>query len=92
VKFLLGITGLVVSVVLAGGAATALAGQPTACVVPRLYTLTLAAAQARLVAAGCRLGGIAFERPRTRTPRITAQVPAPGAMLPRPSRVSLLVS
>jgi beta-lactam-binding protein with PASTA domain len=92
VKFVLVITGLVVSAMLAGGAPTALAGSPTACVVPRLYALTLAAAEARLPAAGCGLGGITLERPRTRNARITDQVPAPGAMLPRRARVSLLVS
>jgi beta-lactam-binding protein with PASTA domain len=72
--------------------ATAQTQTPSGCAVPRLYALTLPAAEARLTAAGCRLGGIAFERPRARVARITGQVPAPGAMLPRRARVSLLVS
>ena len=74
------------------GAQRATAQTPSGCIVPRLYALTLPAAEARLTAAGCRLGGIAFERPRARVARITGQVPAPGAMLPRRARVLLLVS
>jgi hypothetical protein len=91
VKFLIGIAAVAASVVLCVGATTALAGSQ-ACVVPRLYALRPAAAEARLAAAGCSFGRMAFERPHANHPRVTDQVPAPGAVLPRHARVSLLVS
>jgi hypothetical protein len=77
---------------LGGGTGAAAAQAPAACVVPRLYALAPAAAEARLTASGCRLGAIAYERPRSRVARVTGQVPAPGAVLARRARVALLVS
>jgi len=92
VKLVLAIAGVAASAVVGGGADTAVARAPSRCVVPRLFALTPAAAEARLTAAGCSLGGIAFQRPHTRPARVTGQVPAPGAMLPWHTRVSLIVS
>jgi beta-lactam-binding protein with PASTA domain len=63
----------------AGAAATQ---APGACIVPRLAGATIPAAKVRLAAAGCRLGGIAFQQPRTRIAHVVTQVPAPGAVLP----------
>jgi beta-lactam-binding protein with PASTA domain len=77
---------------LGGAARTAAAHAPSGCVVPRLYALTLPAAKARLTNAGCSLGAVALERPHARVARVTGQVPAPGAVLPRQARISLLVS
>ena len=92
VKLLLLIAVVAASAAVGGGARTAAARVPSGCVVPRLFALTLPAAKARLTAAGCSLGSIAFERPRARVARVTDQVPAPGAVLRRKTRVSLLVS
>lgn len=92
VKFVLGIAAVAASVVLGVGATIALAASQSACVVPRLYALRPAAAEARLAAAGCSLDRMAFERPHANHPRVTDQVPAPGALLPRHARVALLVS
>ena len=92
VKFLVGIAAVAASVVLGVGATLALAAPQAACVVPRLYALRPAAAEARLAAAGCSFGRMAFERPHASHRRVTDQVPAPGAVLPRHARVSLLVS
>jgi beta-lactam-binding protein with PASTA domain len=71
---------------------TAPAQTAGACVVPKLFTLTQAVAGSRLAAAGCRVGPVTFERPRGHRPRVVGQVPAPGAVLPRGTRVSLLVA
>jgi beta-lactam-binding protein with PASTA domain len=92
VKHVLLIVAIVVGAAVGTAAQRATAQTPSGCAVPRLYALTLPAAEARLTAAGCKLGGIAFERPRAHVARVTGQVPAPGAMLPRRTRVSLLVS
>jgi beta-lactam-binding protein with PASTA domain len=92
VKFVLVIAAVAASVVLGAGATIALAAPQRACVVPRLYALSPAAAKTRLAAAGCSFGRMAFERPHADHPRVTDQVPAPGAVLPRHTRVSLLVS
>jgi hypothetical protein len=64
----------------------------TACVAPRLYTLTLAAAETRLAVAGCRLAGVSRETADAHTRLVTDQVPAPGAVLPRRAGVFLVVS
>jgi len=92
VKHVLLIVAIVAGAAVGTAAQRATAQTPRGCVVPRLYAMTVPTAEARLTAAGCRLGGVAFERPRARVARITGQVPAPGAMLPRRARVSLLVS
>jgi hypothetical protein len=92
VKLILVIAAVAASTAFGGASGAALARTPSGCVVPRLFALTPAVAQARLEAAGCTLGGIAFERPHARVARVTGQVPAPGAALPRRTRVSLLVS
>ena len=92
VKIVLLIAAIAAGAAVGVGAQRATAQAPSGCVVPRLYALTLPAAQARLTAAGCKLGAIAFERPRTRLARVTGQVPAPGAALPRRTRISLLAS
>ena len=88
-----------VVLVLAALAAAALGGLTPApalarggCVVPRLYTLKVATAQALLAHAGCKLGGISLQRPRAHIARITGQVPAPGAILPASAPVFLVVS
>ena len=62
-----------------------------ACVVPRLYTLTIGVARSKLAAAGCTLGTVSYQRPRIRNTRIADQVPPPGAVLPLAARVSLIV-
>ena len=92
VKFLVAIAAVAASIVLCVGATIALAASQAACVVPRLYALKPAAAMARLAAAGCSFGRLAFERPHANHPRVTGQVPAPGAVLPPHARVSILVS
>ena len=89
---MLGIFVVAASAALSGAAGTAVAGGPSVCVVPRVFALTLSAAEVRLTAAGCTLGRIAFERPHARVARVTGQLPAPGAVLPRQTRVSILVS
>jgi len=81
------------AVALAGGLTKpASVRAPHACVVPRLLALTPAAARARLGASGCRPGGLAYERPRAGSVRVTGQSPAAGAVLPRGTAVTLLVS
>jgi beta-lactam-binding protein with PASTA domain len=92
VKNTLLIVAIVAGAAFGTAAQRATAQAPSGCVVPRLYALTLPAAKSRLTAAGCKVGAIAFERPRAHVARVTAQVPAPGAMLPRHARISLLVS
>jgi hypothetical protein len=77
---------------LGGGHARAAARTPGTCIVPRLYTLTPAAAEAQVTRAGCDLGRIVFQRPRSGHARVTGQLPLPGATLPRRTRVVLLVS
>ena len=67
-------------------------GAQGACLTPRLYTLSIPAARVRINAAGCRLGGVSFERPRTRPDRVTDQTPPPGAILPAGGRVFLVAS
>ena len=76
---------------LAGGAGAAV-DAPTACVVPRVFALSPSAAEARLAAAGCRLGLLTHQHSHARVTRVTGQVPAPGAVLPRQTRISLVVS
>lgn len=85
--------------VLAAVAAAPLSGLTSApararggCVVPRLYALKVVAAEGLLTHAGCRLGGLSYQRPRARIARVTDQVPRPGAVLPASARVSLIVS
>ncbi len=73
-------------------ATAAPAGGKSDCVTPRLFALTLPAARVRIAAAGCRLGGVSWERPRTRPFRVTDQVPPPGAILPARGRVFLIAS
>jgi hypothetical protein len=63
-----------------------------ACMTPRVFALTVTAARARITAAGCRLAGVSYERPRTLPSRVTDQVPPPGAVLPPRGRVFLIVS
>jgi len=92
VKLLLAIAVVAAFAALSRGADTAVARVPTTCVVPRVFGFMPSAAEVRLAAAGCSLGGIAFERPHPRVARVTGQVPAPGAVLPRRTRVSLLFS
>ena len=75
-----------------GGLASAPAFARGGCVVPRLYTLKVGTAQELLTRAGCKLGGISYQRPRAHIGRITVQVPPPGAMLPASARVFLIVS
>jgi len=87
-KLTLALAAVVTTAALGAGPSSA----RRACIVPRLYTLTLAAAEARLTASGCKLAGFSYERPRTRTARVTAQVPAPGAILFHSARVFLIVS
>jgi beta-lactam-binding protein with PASTA domain len=70
-------------------AAAATSHAPNACVVPRLVGSTLPAAKARLATANCFFGGIAFQHPHARIPRVTNQVPAAGAVLPTLTRVVL---
>jgi beta-lactam-binding protein with PASTA domain len=86
------IAAIAAGAAIGGAARTAAAHTPSGCVAPRVYALTVPAAKSRLTAAGCSLGTVAFERPRARVARITGQVPAPGAVLPRHARISLLVS
>ena len=90
-KSILSATALAAVAALSGGG-IASAGAPRTCVVPKLFALTVPAAQVRLAASGCRLGGIAFERPHTRSGRVTSQVPAPGAILPLHADVVFSVS
>jgi beta-lactam-binding protein with PASTA domain len=92
VKSVLLIAAIVVGAAIGGAARTAAANTPSGCVVPRLYALTLPAAKSRLADAGCSVGAVALERPHARIARVTGQVPAPGAALPRHTRISLLVS
>jgi len=92
VKSMFLIAAIVVGAAVGGAARTAAAHTPSGCVVPRLYALTLPAAKSRLAAAGCGLGAVALERPHARVARVTGQVPAPGAVLPRHARISLLIS
>ena len=68
------------------------AGGRSNCITPRLFALTLPTARLRIAAAGCRLGGISWERPRTRPFRVTDQIPPPGALLPAGGRVFLIAS
>lgn len=68
-------------------AAVAAASRP--CVVPRVYTLSPAAAAIRIERAGCTLGAVVHELPWG--PRVTGQVPLPGAILTPRARVSLVV-
>jgi beta-lactam-binding protein with PASTA domain len=67
---------------LGAGVGSAARQAPSSCVVPRLAGSTIPVAKARLVAAGCRLGGIAAAHPRARIAHVVTQVPAPGAVLP----------
>jgi hypothetical protein len=91
VKLALAIAAVVTTAALGAGQSSARAtARP--CIVPRLTTLTLAAAEARLTASGCKLAGFSYQRPRTRSIRVTDQVPAPGAILFRSARVFLIVS
>ena len=83
----------VVSVLALGvGAAASSASPLGACVVPRLYGLDLVTARAAVTHSSCSIGGISFEGPHGRVARVTDQVPAPGAILPRHGRVSLIAS
>ena len=84
--------GCATVVALAAGGAAAAGPAPGRCIVPRILTLTAAAAEARLAAAGCRLGPITFERPRRLRARVTGQAPAPGAVLPTRARVGFVLS
>jgi hypothetical protein len=88
----LAIAALASVAALGGAAGAATPGGRGSCVVPRLFALSPRAAQARLTAAGCALGGVAHERPYARVSLVTGQVPAPGAVLPRRTRVTLLIS
>jgi beta-lactam-binding protein with PASTA domain len=92
VKSVLLIAAIVAGAAVGGAARTAAAHTPSGCVVPRLYALTLPVAKSRLADAGCSVGAVALERPHARVARVTGQVPAPGAVLPRHTRISLLVS
>jgi beta-lactam-binding protein with PASTA domain len=92
VKSMFLIAAIVVGAAVGGAARTAAAHTSSGCVVPRVYALTLPAAKSRLNAAGCSVGAVALERPHARVARVTGQVPAPGAVLPRHARISLLVS
>lgn len=85
-RFVLALTVLIA----AAGASNGTAGTRKPCVVPRLYTLSIDAARTRIASSGCRLGGIAYQRPRAAVARVTDQVPAPGAILPPLQRVFLI--
>lgn len=89
-RFVLALAALIAAAGASTASAPAAARKP--CVVPRMYTLSLGAARSLIVASGCTLGGVAYERPRAAVARVTAQVPAPGAILPRSQRVFLIVS
>ncbi len=78
--------------VLGAGSAPASDASRDGCIVPPLYTLTIPAAAERVAAAGCKLGHVSYERPRTHVAKVTAQVPLPGAHLPAAAHVELLVS
>jgi hypothetical protein len=86
-RLAIAIAGVVAALTTASASAA-----PAACVVPRLYALSPAAAAARLVASGCRPGNIDYGRPHRRRPTVTGQVPLPGAVLPAHWRVSVVVS
>ena len=86
------IAAIAAGAAIGGAARTAAAPTSSRCVVPKVYALTLPTAKSRLTAAGCSLGPVAFERPRGRVARVTGQVPVPGAVLPRHTRIALLVS
>jgi len=90
----LGLAVIIATLVTALGTIATAASAParSGCIEPRLFALTVPVARLRLAAAGCRFGGISYERPRTRRPRVTDQVPPPGAILPARARVFLIVS
>jgi hypothetical protein len=92
VKLALAIAAVVTTAALGAAQSSAHAPVRHTCIVPRLTTLTLAAAEARLTASGCKLAGFSYERPRARAARVTDQVPAPGAILFKSARVFLIVS
>ena len=86
------IAALAAVAVLGGAVGAAAAGGQGSCVVPRLFALSPRVAEARLTAAGCALGNVAYQRPYARVSLVTGQVPAPGAVLPHLTRVALIVS
>ena len=66
---------------------------PTACSVPRLRGLTLAAAKRLLAKRGCRAGRVSSARSkRVRRGRVLAQRPAPGVRLARGAAVRIFLS
>jgi hypothetical protein len=88
-RLALALAGVVAALV---SASASPAAASKACIVPRLYTLSPAAAAARLTASGCRAGNIDYGRLGHRRPVVTSQVPLPGAVMPAHWRVSIVVS
>ena len=79
---------------LQSGATTRVSGGTVVprCRVPSLVGLRLATARARIAPANCSLGRIRVKRSAQPPRRVLAQVPKPGADLPRGSQVSLVIS
>ncbi len=69
-----------------------LGAQPVRCRVPNVVGSTLARAKARIRSAQCRLGHVRHARSSRPRGRIVSQRPRAGQMLPRRSRVDLVVS
>jgi Na+/glutamate symporter len=86
------VVAVLAAVVTLSGGVGAAAGGWGGCVVPRLFALTPGVAEARVTAAGCLLGGVAYTRPHAQVALFVGQVPGPGAVVPRGVSIELLVS
>lgn len=89
-RFTLAVAALLAAAGVSNANAPAAGRRP--CIVPRLYALRVAPARVLLASSGCTLGGLSNETNVATVPRVTDQVPAPGAILPPSARVFLIVS